>query len=259
MILSYFFMTKIIQITDLHIGQEGEDTMGIDVRQNFKKLLLSVRDRNPDLLVITGDLCFKDGDESIYHWVRSHLDFLNIEYAVIAGNHDEPPILAEVFDMKKLVIGEQLFFRRDFGDQPVLFLGTASGIISRTQLEWLQMELSKIKNDLVIFMHHPPIVGGVPFMDGKHALRNMRELQEVLFNFDHHLTIFCGHYHVEKTINLKNLTVHITPSAYFQIDWKEENFKVDHHRIGLREIILRQDGAVESTVIYQEGNKLNDG
>jgi Icc protein len=251
-------MTKIIQITDLHVGREGEKTMGVDVRQNFKDLLLTARKLRPDLLVLTGDLCFHEGDEKVYNWIRSHLDFLNINYTAIAGNHDDPFLLAEAFGMEKMAIGSQLFYRRDFNHFPVLFLGTAAGVVSPTQLEWLRVELTKIKTDAVIFMHHPPVIGGVPFMDGKHRLRNISELQEVLFNFDRHLTIFCGHYHVEKTINLKNLTVHITPSAYFQIDWKEQGFKVDHHRIGLREIVLRDDGAVESTVIYQEGNKTSD-
>lgn len=248
-------MTKIVQITDLHIGQEGEATMGVDVRKNFKDLLSATRKLGPDLVVITGDLCFDVGSERVYKWVRSHLELLSLDYVVIAGNHDVPGLLAHSFSLEHLMIGDELFFRREVNRRPVLFLGTAAGVVSPTQLGWLKIELSKIGKDAVIFMHHPPVRGGVPFMDGKHALRNMPELQEVLFNFPHHLTIFCGHYHVEKTIILKNLTVHITPSAYFQIDWKEQGFKVDHHRIGLREIVLRDDGAVESTVIYQEGNK----
>ena len=92
-------------------------------------------------------------------------------------------------------------------------------------------------------------------MDMNHALRNMHDIQQLFFGFPHHLSIFCGHYHVEKTLNIRNLTVHITPSTYFQIDWRHEGFKVDHLRIALREINLRRDGVVESTVLYFDGNK----
>jgi len=249
-------MTKIVQITDLHIGHEGQATMGVDVRQNFQDLIHTIRRLSPDLIVVTGDICYDVGEAPIYQWVRSHLDYLQIPYTAIAGNHDEPMMLAKEFSIDHQINGGQLFFKRKIGGKPVLFLGTAIGEVEASQLNWLRNELADIDEDAIIFMHHPPVNGGVAFMDGKHGLRNMPELQEVLFNFGHRLTIFCGHYHVEKTIHLKNLTVHITPSAYFQIDWKAQEFKVDHHRIGLREIKLRDDGAVESTVIYQEGNKM---
>ena len=225
LIISIFFMTKVVQITDLHVGLEGQSTMGVDVRKNFTELLQTVRMLGPDLLVITGDLCYHEGEVEIYQWLRLQLEQLGIEFAIIAGNHDDPAKLVETFEIKEgLSPGDQLYYRRNYGNWPVLFLGSAAGNISTFQLDWLRAELQKIDQDAVLFIHHPPVSGGVPFMDGKHALRNMSELQEVLFNFDRHLTIFCGHYHVEKTINLRNLTVHITPSAYFQIDWKEWYF-----------------------------------
>ena len=128
--------------------------------------------------------------------------------------------------------------------------------MSKKQLHWLEQQLGRIDRDAVIFMHHPPVTGGVPFMDSKHALQNMHEVHAILFNFPHHLTIFCGHYHAEKTLCSRNLTVHITPSTYFQIDTHAQGFKVDHYRIACREINLRSDGVVESMVIYQEGNKI---
>ncbi|MEO1259220.1 MAG: metallophosphoesterase [Bacteroidota bacterium] len=247
---------KIIQITDLHITDEGEDSHGVDVRQNFQHILTTVRELSPDLIVLTGDLCFNTGNERIYQWVRSHLDFLGIPYTAIGGNHDLSPMLAKAFHIDHLLAGNELFYKRELGGYPVLFLETSVGEISKAQLEWLEFELNKIKQDAVIFMHHPPVAGGVPFMDNKHALRNMHEVQPILFNFPHHLTIFCGHYHVDKTLCTRNLTVHITPSTYFQIDSHALGFKVDHYRIACREIVLRKDGVVESTVVYQDGNKL---
>jgi len=246
---------KIVQITDLHIAEEGEDTHGVDVRQNFQDLMNTLRSLAPDLVVLTGDLCFDAGDENIYNWVRSHLDFLKIPYTAIGGNHDDPTLLAKAFHIDHLLKGKELFYARELAGQTVLFLETSYGVMSGSQLRWLEDQLARLDRDTTIFMHHPPVNSGVPFMDNNHALRNMAEVQEVLFNFPHHLTIFCGHYHVEKTLCQRNLTVHITPSTYFQINWHLEGFKIDHYRIGCREIILRKDGAVESSVIYLEGNK----
>ncbi|HFA51282.1 MAG TPA: metallophosphoesterase [Bacteroidetes bacterium] len=246
---------KIVQITDLHVADEGVGTNGVDVRQNFQAVLKTTRSLAPDLIVLTGDLCYDVGEERTYRWIRSHLDFLKIPYTAIGGNHDSSSMLAKAFHIDHLLVGNELFYRRELEGWNVLFLETSVGELSEKQLLWLEIELSKIGRDAVIFMHHPPIISGVPFMDNKHALRNMAEVQAVLFNFPHHLSIFCGHYHVEKVVCQRNLTVHITPSVFFQIDWHAEGFKVDHHRIGLREINLRNDGVVESTVIYQQGHK----
>ncbi len=247
---------KIVQITDLHIAEEGENTHGVDVRQNFQDILNTVRSISPDLVVITGDLCFDKGNELTYQWVRSHLDFLEIPYTVIGGNHDSPALLARAFHVPHLLDGKELYYKRAWNGHTALFLETGVGEVSEKQLAWLEKELLLLNQDSVIFMHHPPVLGGTPFMDNKHALRNMAEVQSILFNFPHHLTIFCGHYHIEKTLCTRNLTVHITPSTYFQIDARSEGFKVDHYRIACREINLRNDGVVGSTVIYQEGNSL---
>ena len=247
---------KIVQITDLHIAEEGEDSYGVDVRQNFQNILATVRSLSPDLIVLTGDLCLNSGNEMTYQWVRSYLDFLEIPYTAIGGNHDHSPILAKAFRIGHLLVGNELFYKRKLGTHTALFLETSVGEVSKRQLDWLEFELQHIDRDAVIFMHHPPVIGGVPFMDNKYALRNMDEVQAIFFNFPHHLTIFCGHYHVEKTLCTRNLTVHITPSTYFQIDPHAEGFKVDHFHVACREINLRDDGVVDSTVIYQEGNTL---
>jgi len=247
---------KIVQITDLHISGESSNTFGVDVRQNFLDTLKAVRSISPDFIVLSGDLCFDTGDPKIYLWIKSHVDFLKIPYTVIGGNHDDPAAIAQAFNMEHLLVGGELYFKRVLGGHTVLFLETSTGVVSDLQLKWLDLELSRLKKDTVIFMHHPPVTGGVPYMDANYALRNMDDIQRVFFAFPHHLSVFCGHYHVEKTLTVRNLSVHITPSTYFQIDWRQEGFKVDHLRIALREINLRKDGVTESSVLYFEGNKI---
>ena len=247
---------KIIQVTDLHVSLENTNTFGVDVRQNFLDVLKAVRSISPDFMVFTGDLCLDTADPKIYRWIKSHLDFIKIPYTVIGGNHDDSVVMAKVFNMEHLLIADELYFKRILGTHCVLFLDTSTGVVSDAQLEWLHHELGQLGKDTVIFMHHPPVAGGVPYMDLNYPLRNMEDVQRIFFDFPHHLSIYCGHYHVEKTLSVRNLTVHITPSTYFQIDWRQEGFKVDHMRIALHEINLRNDGVVDSTVVYFDGNKI---
>ena len=91
-------------------------------------------------------------------------------------------------------------------------------------------------------------------MDNRYPMQYVEPVQKIFFDHDANVHIFCGHYHVEKTIRLKNITVHITPSCFFQIDQESAEFKVDHHRIGYREIVL-DNQMLSSTVRYLDGSK----
>lgn len=252
-------MMKIIQITDLHVANEGVDTHGVDVRQNFLDVLRAVRAFSPDLLVLTGDLSYDVPNEQVYLWIKSQLEALEIPYAIIAGNHDGSAVMAHAFGLAHLLSGDELYYKMPIDGGAILFLETSSGTVSDTQLAWLEAELGQLDQDTLIFMHHPPINGGVPYMDKNYPLRNAAVVLPVLQKFPHHVSVFCGHYHVEKLLCAKNVTVHITPSTYFQMKWSAPEFAIDHLRIAYREINLRDDGVVESTVVYLDGNKNEEG
>ncbi len=240
---------KIIQITDLHVGKEGEETHGVDVRQNFLDILEAVKSERPDYLVISGDLCYLEGEEEVYNWIRKQLDDLDFPYFLLPGNHDDSKRLAEAFDLENDLKDNQLFYKKSLGNQTCLFLDTSTYYLPDRQLDWLEKELSTLNGDLVIFIHHPPLNANVPFMDNKHALKNMEAVQNLLFKYPHTIQLFCGHYHVDKVICQKNLNVYITPATYFQIDWRVPEFKVDHYKIGFREIEI-QNGSLITAVRY---------
>ena len=245
---------KIIQLTDLHVDLEGENTFGIDIRSNFIDLLQEVVRLSPDHLVISGDLCLKDGVESIYQWIKSQLEILDIPYDIIPGNHDDIKILSEVFGIQHLVNDEELYFAKKLGKTHCLFLDSSKGFHSDRQLKWLRRQLQQADDELVIFMHHPPMEAGVPFMDIKYPLQDMEAIQAILFDHPHRIAVFCGHYHVEKSLQLRNVNVFITPSSFFQIDQESADFKVDHHSIALRriEVVGLQ---LQTSVRYLRGNK----
>lgn len=232
---------KIIQLTDLHIGAADEKPYDIDVRQNFLDTLQAAADRQPDYLILTGDLCLDRGDREVYDWIKARLDFINIPYEVQAGNHDDTLLLADIFGISDHLIGGELFYKKHFGEYTFYFLDTASYTLSQQQMKWLEDELRTATNDIYLFIHHPPIYSGVPFMDKGHPLTNRDALADLLLNATLPIHAFCGHYHVDKVIRKGNLTTYITPSLYFQINDGFEEFQLDHKCIGFREIILADD------------------
>lgn len=232
---------RIIHITDPHLGEDGEDTFGVDVRANFLHVLTTARQLRPDHLILTGDLCFRHGNANIYSWVKTQLDQFNIPYENISGNHDDPVQLAKSFGLMEKLHANELYFAKTIGGTPMLFLDTTTGDMSMLQRAWLEEQLHKAQQKVIIFMHHPPLQGGVQYMDFNYPLYNRDAVQAILFKHPYPITVFCGHYHAEKTVHQSNVTMHITPSTFYQIDQFTEEFKVDHKRPGFRVIDLEEN------------------
>ena len=245
----------IAQLTDLHIGLPQEDTYGVDVRGNFLDIIDAIRQHGPDKLIISGDLCYRDGQAEIYAWIKGILDDSGLAYHPLSGNHDDTRLMAEVFGCSNLLRDGELYYLDQWDKQTVICLDSSSGRISDRQLQWLRDALADQPAPILLFIHHPPALMGVPFMDGQHALQNRADLQEILRAHPYPITIFCGHYHTEKSLRLDNLDIHITPSCFFQIDWREQEFAVDHRRIGYRWLEPATDGW-QHALRYLDGRQL---
>ncbi|MCB0706070.1 MAG: metallophosphoesterase [Saprospiraceae bacterium] len=248
---------KIIQLTDLHIGMEDEETNGIDIRKNFLFILDQIRKEQPDQLIITGDLCLMNGRVLTYQWIGQQLENFPCPVNFLSGNHDQATILAKHLGKESFLQGTELYGRLDWEHGAVLFLDTSPGRMSQPQKDWLRNELAQSSHPRIIFMHHPPALAGLPFMDNNHPFHEARELQEIFQQAPYPCTVFCGHYHIECTIQLPNLTIFITPSIYFQIDGNYAEFQVDHTRIAYRKIEWASDHSIRCGLKYFDGFKID--
>ncbi|GAB3644256.1 metallophosphoesterase family protein [Spirosoma arcticum] len=241
---------RIAFITDLHIGAEGEKPMGVDVRQNFLQALGYLEYIRPNCLVVGGDICYSAGDPAIYTWVKELLNALPFPHYVISGNHDDSAMLAEIFNKTHDLTGAELYYALPLEGHPALFLDSSKGTLSKAQWTWLREYLLALRdNNLLLFMHHPPLPADVEFMDTQYPFRQSEEFLELVRDLPCHLTVVCGHYHVDKVVQRGNLLALLTPSTFYQLKHDTPGFAVDHYRIGIREINLTSHGTT-STVHY---------
>lgn len=247
---------RIIQMTDLHIGEEDEYPFGVNLRANLLSMLSDVERMNPNLMVFTGDLCYKEPQAEIYTWIRHQIERTGIPYEIIGGNHDNVPMMTSCFlDEDMSNDEEEYYFADEMAGQHILYLDSAKGMLSDQQLSWIEVEVQRAKkHSLMVFIHHPPLHAGVPHMDNKYGLHNYPDLLRILSLHPSTVQVFCGHYHVDRSVAWKNVMVHITPSSFMQIFPYVEEFAIDHYQIGYRVIDFSED-AIRHSVRYLPGSR----
>lgn len=238
---------KIAFITDLHLPISGEKARGVDTFLNLNNILKDLKLRMADFIIIGGDLSLREPDPAANFHVRELLEKSNIPYVVVPGNHDDPAQLKNCFSYPHEM--DELYYVKQLGDIPCIFLDSSSGELSHTQLNWMDDLLDKRSEITNIFVHHPIVISNAVYMDNNYALSNITDIQNILNRYDRNFKIFSGHYHIEKTIYAGNITQFITPSLYIQIDQSSAEFKIDHHTPGYR-IIQFQDDQLFTYVRY---------
>ncbi len=224
---------KIIQLSDLHLTSLGQIENGVNSCERLETALELAATHNPDHIVVSGDLCFKSGEAQVYSWLRQKLNETKIPYTVIPGNHDSVGLMSSVFEVDKFT------FAKKIGDQQFLFMDTANGRVSPEDLSWLKSKIlvgQQLRR--FVFMHHPPCQANVQFMDKKHYLENYPEVYETLAMSGSEVHVFCGHYHVCKSLHFGNVHVHICPSTFFHIDSCNPEFQGNFNLNGFYEITI---------------------
>jgi len=249
-------MIKIAHLTDLHLPSKNEiDTHNINLNKNFEVIYSDLSSQQFDLVVITGDICFQKGDSDIYCYLKNKLDSLGTRYIILPGNHDNRSLIRKCFYNDLTISKDEIFFNESIMEEEFIFLDSSQDRITSQQFDWLIHLLQKKTKRQILFLHHPPLIADIPYMDKKYALINYEALQNILECYQNNFFIFCGHYHVEKTIFYKNQRIFITPSFYFQMSHHEVDFKVETHLIGYRiiEIGYRR---FQTYLKMFEGNKI---
>ena len=233
---------RIALLADLHLADRPEDAHGVDTRANLSRCVARLRQRRPDLAVLMGDYSLREPRRQDVEWACSRMQLAEVETLAIAGNHDDARHVAEVCVGEEALIGERLYYRRDFGSTRALFLDTSKGYLERQQTDWLQQNVQGARGDTLVFMHHPPVELGVPFMDERHGFRDAgQEVFGILFGGATPVHVFCGHYHVARTAQIGMHSVHACPSTYFQLDATRDEFAVSHALPAMRHVELTGD------------------
>jgi len=190
----------IAQITDLHIGFDGEDNPCPNMAR-LKTVLKQIKNMTaqPDLLLITGDLV-ESGEDWAYELLRKQLAKVSVPYFMAMGNHDNRDAFAEIFPDSVFNDG---FLQYTIEDWPlrIIMLDTLEperhgGSFCERRAKWLSKTLAEQPDrPTLIALHHPPIESGIPWMTAQDDAPWVMRLNQVIGAHDNVVHVISGHIH----------------------------------------------------------------
>ena len=244
---------RLLHITDTHLHANAESRMrGVKTYDTFCAVVDHAMSNpvGPDVILATGDLV-QDETKAGYEAFRAVLEKCGVPVYCIPGNHDAPPIMANVLGTTPFHVGDEL----QKENWSLIMLSSFSGgddggRLSQDELTRLQASLQKNRSlHTLICVHHHPIPMGSRWLDGV-SLRNADDFFEILNQFSQVKGILWGHVHQASDRRRKGVRLMSTPSTCSQFRPNSDDFALDSRSPGYRWLNLSASGAIETEVIW---------
>jgi 3',5'-cyclic AMP phosphodiesterase CpdA len=201
---------KFVHLSDLHFGRHVS-------REKERSLAEDIIAREPDLLVITGDLT-DTGAISQFKWARRFLESFDIPFITVPGNREVSFTAAWEWIMPRFAMRrysiffgpkDRIVYRSEnhgavfFGLNSVHAFPAWTGKISRETRYWLRDEAARHPNyTKVLFLHHPvlPVIRSSSFW--AHSLSEAGELLNIATQTGISL-ILQGHKHRSSVMEIR--------------------------------------------------------
>jgi Icc protein len=246
---------KIIQITDTHLystmdeALEWTDAKAVYPNQN----LLAVLDRliiqqDVEALIISGDLAQEMVLET-YQLLDHMLDICPFPVYVIPGNHDIPELMKQGMSAPRVTTDVL-----DVGNWRLVLLDSScpehvEGVFTEHELSRLKNHIETVgEKSVVLFLHHHLQAIGWSKMDG-YMLQDADKFLSILEQYPQVKAIYHGHIHQTYLGQHAHISIVGTPATSVQLEDDNGDFGYCYQP-AWREILLHDDGTIESEVIY---------
>ncbi|QIW16823.1 3',5'-cyclic-AMP phosphodiesterase [Pasteurellaceae bacterium RH1A] len=244
---------SLLQLTDMHLFADSQgELLGVNTAQSFQAVLEAIGAEGGqfDALLATGDL-IQDNNEAGYQRFAQMVKPLGLPTFWLQGNHDCPTSmphkLAEqphIFPHKVILAGQHWVIL--MLDSQVY--GSPHGRLGSYQLSWLSQMLTQFAGrHALICLHHNLLPTHSAWLD-QHSLRNLHDLEDCLAPHTNVRAFLHGHIHQEVDSHWLHYRVLATPSTCIQFKPHCNTFTLDMLPQGWRELVLKEDGTIETLV-----------
>lgn len=233
-------MEKIAFITDIHLDDQFPKDVGVDAKNNWKKILNDIHSRNINAIIYGGDI----GQASAHPYFFDSLK--EFKLSIILGNHDHFQEVESYFKPNLTFDKDELYYSSEADGFKFIFLDSSSHEISSLQLEWLKDQLVTEKR-VLLFVHHP-VLPVKTVVDTMYPLKNREDVKKILLQSNKKITVVCGHYHMVDDCQEENIHQLLTCAASCQIDKNAQTLELHNDFFGYR-LLLLSDSKLETELI----------
>ncbi len=242
---------RLLQFTDTHLLADRQGRLlGLNTHESLKCVLdLSRKNhRQPDLVLVTGDLVH-DGSDSGYAHLQEYFQAFDAPVLLLAGNHDEGRQLREATTGGPARLAKQI----ERGGWQIVLLdssiaGSDGGRLADSELALLDRLLSESPAlPALVCLHHQPVPMGSRWLDTM-VLENAGEFFAILDRHPRVCGVLWGHVHQEYDDTRNGVRMLATPSTCFQFKPHSAEFALDAMPPGYRWLDLYPDGRIDSGV-----------
>ncbi|USD41605.1 3',5'-cyclic-AMP phosphodiesterase [Vibrio sp. SCSIO 43135] len=243
---------KLLQITDTHLFAPADGSLlSVRTLDSFQAVVRNVVERSVqfDAILATGDISQDHSSES-YQRFADGIEELHKPCFWLPGNHDFKPNMGSVFPSQQIHHIEHALLGEHW--QVVMLdsqvVGVPHGRLSEQQLALLDTKLAEYseRHTLVLLHHHPVLVGSA-WLD-QHSLKDSEDFWLVVRKHSNVKAVLCGHVHQDMDVDIEGVRVMATPSTCVQFKPNSDDFALDKQSPGWRELELRSDGVLETSV-----------
>jgi 3',5'-cyclic-AMP phosphodiesterase len=247
----------IVQLTDCHLFADQDGSLGdIATWPRLRLVLADIRRRAPDFdfLVVTGDTAH-DEATATYEAFRDELGDWVERLRIVPGNHDDRGALTRVFPRGCRPFADRIGFLVETDGWVVIGLDSqlgdeTPGELGPRQFARLRARLEGRPGlDTVLFLHHPPIPVGSPWLD-EIGLRDAGELDALLEAHPQVRAVISGHVHQEASGTIGGAPVHTTPAVGPQFRPSTTTLEITSGPPAYRIVELRPAGAWSTIVVH---------
>ena len=209
----------IAQMTDIHIGFDPEELPEELNLRRFRAALARILGgpNRPDLLVLTGDIT-DNGDIESFEDAAALVAGCPFPVWPMVGNHDSREALFHAFPH---IRGEGGFvhYTVELDGLRLIMLDTLEmgrhgGAFCGARAQWLSGQLAALPDTpTVIFMHHPPVVSGIDWMDPAADEDWIARFATAIQGHDQIIAIHCGHLHRPISTAFRGIPLGVTASC----------------------------------------------
>jgi Icc protein len=214
---------RILHLSDFHLSNDSLEILyGINSYAHLSFALEAVRTLRPqpDLVVVGGDV-FHDGEKGDYGILQEIFSALAQPVHLVMGNHDRLEAYKRTAQPSPAADfpGYASFNVKGYHMVLLYSSGTGAGYgeLDEAQLQWLENDLAHSHPlPALVFMHHPPVTVGVPWLDRINLL-NGDDFWGVVDRYKGRLCgVFVSHVHLQMSCFCHGVLVASCPSIGWQ-------------------------------------------